>query len=78
MRQALSTRKRRSALSPRFYSVALIQLPAAEMGELRLLDSATQQFRNATPQDYEKTRIQSDAVKAYALNKANQTEEKPR
>lgn len=66
--------KKAFSIEPRFYSVALIQLAAAEMGDLRLLDSATQQFRNATPQDYEKMRIQSEAVKAYALNKANQTE----
>lgn len=66
--------KKTFTIEPRFYSVALIQLAAAEMGDLRLLDSATQQFRSATPQDYEKMRIQSEAVKAYALNKANQTD----
>ena len=72
--RAVEYAKKAFSIEPRFYLVALIQLAAAEMGDLRLLDSATQQFRSAAPHEYEKTRIQSEAVKAYALNKANQTD----
>ena len=52
----------------------MIQLAAAETGDLRLLETTTQQFRSASPEEYEKTLIYSEAVKAYALIKANQTD----
>ena len=66
--------KKAFTIEPRFYPVSLIQLAAAEMGDLRLLEATTQQFRRASPEEYEKMLIYSEAVKAYALKKANQTD----
>ncbi|HJX89688.1 MAG TPA: hypothetical protein VJ372_04285 [Pyrinomonadaceae bacterium] len=71
---AIEYAKKAFAIEPRFYPVSLIQLAAAETGDLGLLETTTQQFRRASPEEYEKTLIHSEAVKAYALIKANQTD----
>lgn len=65
--------KKAFEIEPRFYTVSLIQLAAAETGDLQLLETTIQQFRRTAPEEYEKMLIYSDAAKAYALNKANQT-----
>ena len=64
--------KKAFTIEPRFYPVSLIQLAAAETGDLQLLEATAQQFRRTAPEEYEKMLIYSDAVKAYALNRGNQ------
>ena len=59
------------SVEPTYYTISLAQLAAAETGDLTLLDELTWQFQKTLPQKYSQLKVQSDAVKAYALMKAN-------
>ena len=55
-----------------FYPIALIHLAAAQTGDLRTLEETKKRFEVEDSEDYAKMKLQVDAVKAYALAKANQ------
>jgi tetratricopeptide (TPR) repeat protein len=73
-RSTIEYAKKGFSIEPGFYLISLIQLAAAERVDLKLLEEATQQLKTGAPADYEKMKVCSDAVNAYGLNKAKQTQ----
>jgi len=56
------------------FDISLVQLAAAERGDLQKLEEASNRFEQVLPEKYEKRRFEVDAVEAYALVKNNQRE----
>jgi Flp pilus assembly protein TadD len=54
------------------YPLMIVQLAAAQMGDLRRAEEAMHKLQEALPEDYQKLKLQIDAGHAYALVKANQ------
>jgi len=63
------------SLDPKFYPMSIALLGAAQMGDLVAFDRSIQQFQEALPAKYIEMKLETDAVKAFALVKANQRDE---
>lgn len=61
-------------LNRQSFDISLVQLAAAESGDLKKLKEASHKFQQTLPQKYETLKFQVDAVEAYALVKDNQRE----
>jgi tetratricopeptide (TPR) repeat protein len=62
-------------LQPKFYTISMVQLAAAQMGDVTTVDNCTQLFRDTLPARYADFKLQIEAVRAYALTKANRRAE---
>lgn len=54
------------------FQISLLQLAAAQNGDLKKLEDISKTFREVLPDKYEKLKFQIDAVEAYGLVKNNQ------
>lgn len=56
------------------FDISLVQMAAAESGDLQKLEQASLKFEQTLPEQFNRIRYQVDAIKAYALVKTNQRE----
>jgi tetratricopeptide (TPR) repeat protein len=59
-------------LNPKSFDIALVQLAAAQSGDLQKLHEASMKFQQVLPDRYQVLQFQMDAVEAYALARDNQ------
>ena len=62
-------------LRPQVYTISLAELAAAETGDVTTVDKCIQLFKDALPAKYVDFKLQMDAVRVYALTKANRRAE---
>jgi len=62
-------------LRPQVYTISLAELAAAQIGDVSTVDKCIQSFKDALPAKYVDFKLQMDAVRVYALTKANRRAE---
>jgi tetratricopeptide (TPR) repeat protein len=62
------------ALNQKSFDITLVQIAAAQSGNLEKVREATASFQKVDPKRYDELRFQIDAIEAYALARANQRE----
>ncbi|MCM3870844.1 MAG: hypothetical protein ND895_09155, partial [Pyrinomonadaceae bacterium] len=71
-RKSIQFAEKAFASSPDPYDLMLIQVAAAQMGDIEKLEEANQNFQQVLPAKYDGMKLQIDAVEAYGLVKNNQ------
>lgn len=69
--KSISFAEKSFANNPASFDISMIVLAAAQNGDLQKVEDAARKFQDQLPQDYERLRMQVDAVLAYALVKNN-------
>jgi tetratricopeptide (TPR) repeat protein len=62
------------SVDPKVYPLMIVQLAAAQMGDIRRVEEAMHKLQRVLPENYLKMKLEIDAGNAYALVKANQPE----
>jgi tetratricopeptide (TPR) repeat protein len=69
--KSISFAEKSFANTPASFDISLIELAAAQNGDLQKVEDAARRFQELLPEKYERLRMQVDAVLAYALVKNN-------
>jgi tetratricopeptide (TPR) repeat protein len=69
--KSISFAEKSFATTPASFDISLIELAAAQNGDLQKVEDAARTFQELLPEKYERLRMQVDAVLAYALVKNN-------
>lgn len=69
--KSISFAEKSFAITPASFDITIIELAAAQKGDLQKVEDAARKFQELLPERYEKQRMQVDAVLAYALVKNN-------
>jgi tetratricopeptide (TPR) repeat protein len=69
--KSISFAEKSFAITPASFDISMIQLAAAQKGDLQKVEYAARKFQELLPEKYEQLRMQVDAVLAYALVKNN-------
>lgn len=69
--KSISFAEKSFAVTPAPFDITIIELAAAQKGDLQKVEEAARKFQELLPERYEKQRMQVDAVLAYALVKNN-------
>jgi tetratricopeptide (TPR) repeat protein len=69
--RSVSFAEKSFAITPAAFDITIIELAAAQMGDLQKVEEAARKFQDLLPETYEQQRMQVDAVLAYALVKNN-------
>lgn len=69
--KSISFAEKSFAITPASFDISMIELAAAQKGDLQKVEDAARKFQELLPEKFEKLRMQVDAVLAYALVKNN-------
>src|SRR5260370_9330743 len=67
--KSISFAEKSFAITPASFDISVIELAAAQKGDLQEVEYATRKFQDLLPEKYEQLRLQIDAVLAYSLVK---------